>query len=64
MGKYKKAGYLFYTWKGDHLPRHVHVLKDGKLICKWDLSNGVVLEGKMNNRIRAAINSLIREGKL
>ena len=41
MGKYRRGGYVFITWKGDHPPRHVHVYRDGKLIVKWDLDNEV-----------------------
>ena len=39
MGKYRRGGYVFITWKGDHPPRHVHVYRDGTLIVKWDLDN-------------------------
>jgi hypothetical protein len=27
MGKYRRGGYVFITWKGDHPPRHVHVYR-------------------------------------
>ena len=36
-GKIRRGGYVFFTWKGDHPPRHVHVYRDGRLIVKWDL---------------------------
>lgn len=38
MGKIRRGGYVFVTWKGDHAPRHVHVYRDGKLVVKWDLA--------------------------
>ena len=39
MGKRRRGGYVFITWKGDHPPRHVHVYRDGTLIVKWDLDD-------------------------
>ena len=36
MGKYRRGGYVFITWKGDHLRRHVHVYRDGTLIVMVD----------------------------
>jgi hypothetical protein len=39
MGKVRRGGYIFVTWKGDPLPRHVHVYRDGILTVKWDLDN-------------------------
>ncbi len=37
MGKVRRGGYLFLTWKGGHSPRHVRVYGDGKLVveCTW-----------------------------
>jgi hypothetical protein len=34
VGKLRRGGYVFITWKGDHPPRHVHVYRDGKLVVK------------------------------
>ena len=31
VGKIRRGGFVFLTWKGDHTPRHVHVYRDGKL---------------------------------
>ena len=45
VGKYRRPGYIFITWKGDHPPRHVHVYRDGKLIVKWDLDNQKPMKG-------------------
>ena len=36
MGKVRRGGYVFVTWKSDHSPRHVHVYRDGVLVVKWD----------------------------
>ncbi|MBL6990565.1 MAG: DUF4160 domain-containing protein [Bacteriovoracaceae bacterium] len=64
MGKFKKAGYIFKTWTGDHLPKHVHVYSNGKLVLKWDLQNDLSLEGRPSKKILKAINELRKEGKL
>ncbi len=43
MGKVRRGGYVFVTWKGDHAPRHVHVYRDGKLVVKRGLESGGLL---------------------
>ena len=64
MGKIKAGGYIFVTWVGDHEPLHVHVFKDGRFVAKWDLENGVDLEGEASRRVRRLIRGLQREGRL
>ena len=64
MGKIRRGGYIFLTWKGDHGPRHVHVYKDGKFIVKWDLENGTAMSGKASRRVRELIEQLQEEGLL
>lgn len=64
MGKIKRGNYIFITWIGDHRPRHVHVYKDGKLVCKWDLDNHKVMKGKEDKRAIELIYELVNEGKL
>lgn len=46
MGKVRRGGYVFVTWKGNHAPRHVHVYRDGKFIVKWDLENKQAMKGE------------------
>jgi hypothetical protein len=58
VGKYRRRGYVFITWKGDHPPRHVHVYRDGTLIVKWDLDN------QKARRILDLISELEAEGLL
>jgi hypothetical protein len=58
MGKVRRGGYIFVTWKGDHAPRHVHVYRDGILVVKWDLDN------KQPMRVRTLIEELESEGAL
>ncbi|MBI2981331.1 MAG: DUF4160 domain-containing protein [Deltaproteobacteria bacterium] len=43
MGRIRRGGYLFEFWAGDHPPRHVHVLKDRKLIAKVELDERLTL---------------------
>jgi hypothetical protein len=64
MGKIRAGGYIFVTWIGDHEPRHVHVFKDGQFVAKWDLDNGVELEGRASRRVRRLIGRLQQEGRL
>jgi hypothetical protein len=64
MGKIRRGGYVFVTWKGDHSPWHVHVYRDGTLVLKWDLENDVPMKGKPTNRILRLIDELRAEGLL
>jgi len=64
MGKVRRGGYVFLTWKGDHAPRHVHVYRDGKLVVKWDLENWQPMKGRATARILRLIRELQGEGAL
>ena len=64
MGKQRRGGYVFITWKGDHPPRHVHVYRDGKLIVKWDLDKQKAMKGAATRRILELIRELEAEGLL
>ena len=61
MGKIRRGGYVFLTWKGDHSPRHVHVYRDGRLVLKWDLANRKAMAGRPRRRIVELIEQLRRE---
>jgi hypothetical protein len=64
MGKLRRGGYVFVTWKGDHSPRHVHVYRDGKFIVKWDLENKKAMKGEAPLRVVELIEALEAEGRL
>ena len=64
MGKHRRGGYVFITWKGDHPPRHVHVYRDTQLVVKWDLDNRVPMKGVASRRVLALIAELEAEGPL
>jgi len=64
MGKIRRGGYVFLSWKGDHGPRHVHVYRDGKLVVKWDLEHAVPMKGAVNRRVLRLITELENEGAL
>ena len=64
MGKIRRDGYVFITWKGDHPPLHVHVFRDGVLVLKWNLDQGVAMIGHAPRRLRKAIAELQKEGRL
>ena len=64
MGKVRRGGYVFVTWKGDHSPRHVQVYRDGALVVKWDLDDNQPMVGIASRRVRALIQELDSEGAL
>ena len=64
MGKIRRGGFIFITWKGDHAPRHVHVYRDGRLIVKWDLENRTAMKGKASAKLLELIEQLDAEGRL
>jgi hypothetical protein len=64
VGKHRRGGYVFITWKGDHPPRHVHVYRDGKLVVKWDLDHQKAMKGAATSRILRLIAELESEGLL
>ncbi len=64
MGKIRRGGYVFITWKGDHPPHHVHVYKDGGFVVKWNLEDSVPMKGQASSRVRALILELEEEGLL
>ena len=64
MGKHRRGGYVFITWRGDHPPRHVHVYRDGKLVVKWDLDNRTAMKGAATSRVLKLIAELESEGLL
>jgi hypothetical protein len=64
MGKIRRGGYIFVSWKSDHPPRHVHVYREGRLIVKWDLDNHRAMKGIASPAIRALLRALQAEGRL
>ena len=64
MGKVRRGGYVFVTWKGDHTPRHVHVYRDGRFIVKWDLESRKAKRGKAPRKVVELMEKLESEGQL
>ena len=64
MGKVRRGGYIFITWKGDHPPRHVHVYRNGKLIVKWDVDGRRPMKGEASAGVIELIEQLESEGQL
>ena len=64
MGKIRRGGFIFVTWKRDHPPRHVHVYRDAQLIVKWNLDDRVAMKGAITERILRLIIELEKEGAL
>lgn len=49
---------------GDHLPRHVHVYRNGKLVVKWNLDAWMPMHGQAPRRLLRLLGELVREGRL
>ena len=64
VGKPRRGGYIFITWKSDHPPRHVHVCRDGTLVVKWDLDNKKPMKGSATRRVLELIAELESEDAL
>lgn len=64
MGKIRRRGYIFITWKSDHPPRHVHVYRSGVLVVEWDLDNLKAMKGTASRKLLDLISQLEREGLL
>ena len=64
MSKIRRGGYVFITWISDHLPRHVHVYRDGEFVVKWDLEERRAMRGEGSSRVIELIEELDREGFL
>ena len=55
---------MFFTWVGDHSPRHVHIYCDDNLVLKWDLQKQEPMEGIPSRRLLKLIRELEAEGRL
>jgi hypothetical protein len=64
MGKVRRGGYVFLTWKGDHSPRHVHIYREGRMVVKWDLDHGRAMKGHASRRLLQLIGRMESEGVL
>lgn len=64
MGRVRRGNYVLIWWKGDHSPRHGHVYREGKFIVKWDLENGIAMQGHAPSQVLKIIRELREEGVL
>ena len=64
MTKIRRGGFVFFSWIGDHSPRHVNVYRDGRIVLKWDLENNMPMAGKLTPKLIKLIRELEAEGKL
>jgi hypothetical protein len=59
MGRKKRAGFIFVTYKGDHRPYHVHIREGKKEIGRWDIENEVPLDGlQVTEKLKQALVEL------
>ncbi len=66
MGKIRRGGYIIFWWKGDHEPRHVHVITTGgKKLGRVNLATMQGLEGWTPGRkLVSVLEELKSEGRL
>jgi hypothetical protein len=66
MGRVRRGGYIFVWWKGDHLPRHVHVFDDdGKFITRVNVKTMQPMDiRKIDKKVFGLIRELQSEGRL
>jgi hypothetical protein len=64
VGKLRRGGYIFVSWRSDHPPRHVHVYQRRRLVVKWDLDHEKVMKGFASSRLVALIRELEAERRL
>ena len=64
MTKIRRGGYVFIAWVGDHPPRHVHVLRNERLIVKWNLEERRLMHGNADPKVLRLIEKLESEGRL
>jgi hypothetical protein len=64
VGREKRGGFLIEWWIGDHLPKHVHVYKNGKEVAKIEVPGLLVLKGKMDRKLKKIILELVKEKRI
>jgi len=64
MGRIKRGNYLIEWWIGDHLPKHVHIYKDGFEVAKIQVPTMRLLSGRLNKQLRKILEALILEKKI
>jgi hypothetical protein len=62
MGRFKRGGFVFIWYLADHAPVHVHVIKDGREVAKWDLEKNRLMVGVASRKLTHIISQLIQEG--
>lgn len=62
MGRVRRGGYVIEWWMGDHLPKHVHVYKNGREIAKVEVPGLLILKGRVDGRLKEILKKLIDEG--
>ena len=66
MSRIRRGGYIFISWIGDHLPRHVHVYDgDANFVTRMNLETMQPMDVlKVDKRILDLIRDLQSEGRL
>lgn len=62
LGRVKRAGYIIVWYLYDHAPVHIHIYRDGRMVCKWAINLKVAIEGQMSKKLLRVIDQLEKEG--
>lgn len=59
MGEKTARGFTFRTYAGDHPPYHVHILKNGREIGRWDIESQKPMDRfVVTRKLRVALEEL------
>jgi len=62
MTRWKRRGLMIVKFAHDHPPSHVHVFKDAKQLCRFDIVNWRLMDGKMLPGLMNTLEKLKKEG--
>ncbi|MBF8267441.1 MAG: hypothetical protein HW388_949 [Dehalococcoidia bacterium] len=59
MTRKRAGGFIFISYAGDHPPLHVHILKGGKEIGRWDIEGQRPMDDfEVSGALRSALKRL------
>ena len=55
----RAGGFILTSYTGDYLPYHVHIMKDGRGIGRWDIENQRPMDDFLvSRRLKKALRGL------
>jgi len=66
MARYKRGGFIFDCWKGDHPPKHFHIFNSkGEFLGRYDIENMKPIGNWIpSNRLIKFIKEIVKEKEL